>query len=151
MTPADVTLKTRFSETVLIVEDEVLIRLVISEYLRDCGYRVIEAASADEALIVLKQEELIIDIVLSDVEMPGSMDGFGLARWIREHRTGLDVILAGSPKRAIEAAGDLCEEGPDLAKPYDTQIAADRIKQLLAKRSRTQPPKPSQTESLTIS
>ena len=98
MTSTDVTLKARFSETVLIVEDEVLIRLVISEYLRDCGYRVIEAANADEALVVLKQEELVIDIVLSDVEMPGSMDGFGLARWIREHRTGLDVNSSGEPQ-----------------------------------------------------
>jgi CheY-like chemotaxis protein len=46
------------TETVLVVEDEVLIRMVISTYLRDCGYRVIEAANADEAILVLQQEEL---------------------------------------------------------------------------------------------
>ena len=86
-------------ETILVVEDEVLVRMVICEYLRDCGYRVIEAAGADEAMLVLQQDDLAIDAVLSDVEMPGSMDGFGLARWIRLHRTGLDVILVGNPQR----------------------------------------------------
>src|SRR4051812_21012761 len=127
MTLTDLVKEKRSPEAVLVVEDEVLIRLVISEYLRECGYKVIEAFNADEAILVLTQEDLIIDVVLSDVEMPGSMDGFGLARWIRERRKSVDVILAGSPKRAAEAAGDLCEEGPDLAKPYHPQIAVDRI------------------------
>ena len=151
MTLTDITQRKRPLETVLVVEDEVLVRLVISEYLRDCGYRVIEAAHADEAILVLKHDELIIDVVLSDVEMPGSMDGFGLVRWIREHRKGVDVILAGNPKRAAEAAGDLCEEGPDLAKPYEPRIAADRIRQLLAKRSRTDRKKGTLTGDLSVS
>ena len=88
------------AETVLVVEDEVLIRMVISQYLRECGYRVIEAANADEALIVLQEPELRIEVVLSDVEMPGSMDGFGLSRWVRQNRQGLEVVLVSGPKRA---------------------------------------------------
>jgi len=124
-------------ETVLVVEDEVLIRITISEYLRSCGYKVFEAASADEAIVVLQQSDLTIDMVLSDVEMPGSMDGFGLSRWIRQNRPGLDVILAGTPARAADAAGDLCENGPKLAKPYDPQIVVGRIKQLLGGRVRS--------------
>jgi len=51
--------------------------MVISQYLRDCGYRVIEAANADEALIVLQRLEIGVDIVFSDIEMPGAMDGSG--------------------------------------------------------------------------
>lgn len=125
------------AETVLIVEDEVRIRMVISEYLRHCGYKVIEAANADEAIVVLQQMDLKIDVVLSDVEMPGSMDGFGLSRWIRQNRPGLDVILAGTLDRAAEAAGDLCEDGPTLAKPYEPQIVVDRIKQLLGRRAQS--------------
>jgi response regulator RpfG family c-di-GMP phosphodiesterase len=70
-------------QTVLVVEDEVFIRLVISEYLRDCGYRVIEAANADEALIVLEHLEIAVDVVFSDIEMPGSIGGFDLANWLR--------------------------------------------------------------------
>jgi CheY-like chemotaxis protein len=123
---------TESSETILIVDDEVLHRMVISEYLRYCGYKVIEASGADEALEVLRQEEIRIDVVLSDVAMPGSIDGFGLAKWIREHRPGLDVILVGTVDRAAEAAADLCESGPTLSKPYQPEVVVNRIKMLRA-------------------
>jgi CheY-like chemotaxis protein len=119
-------------QTLLVVEDEVLIRFQIAAYLRECGYRVIEAANAGEALLVLKERELAVDMVLSDVEMPGEMDGFALARWLRKERPGLPIILAGSPARAADAAADLCEAGPTLAKPYEPQILLDRIKSTLA-------------------
>jgi CheY-like chemotaxis protein len=123
-------------EAVLVVEDDVLIRIAISGYLRECGYRVFEAANAAEALAVLQKAEVEIDVVLSDIEMPGCMDGFGLAQWIRENRPGLDVVLAGTAERAAHTAGELCEEGPMLAKPYEPQILVDRIKQVLAARAR---------------
>jgi CheY-like chemotaxis protein len=124
------------SETVLVVEDEVLLRLVIAEYLRNCGYRVIEAADADEAVLVLKQPDLVVDVLFSDIEMPGSMDGFALAQWSRSNRPGLEVILTGTVPRAVNAAANLCEEGP-LPKPYEPQSVHDRIRRLLAAR----PPK----------
>jgi CheY-like chemotaxis protein len=63
-------------QIVLVVEDEVLVRMVISDYLRNCGYRVIEATSADEAMMILRNAEIDVDVVFSDVEMPASMDGF---------------------------------------------------------------------------
>jgi CheY-like chemotaxis protein len=122
------------TETVLVVEDEVLVRVVIAEYLRDCGFKVVEAASADEALAVLKHAALKIDVVFSNIEMPGSLDGFALAQWIRANRPDTEVILAGSPARAANAAGELCEEGPHLAKPYEPQAVLDRIRRLLAGR-----------------
>ncbi|HEY7298260.1 MAG TPA: response regulator [Xanthobacteraceae bacterium] len=120
--------------TVLVVEDEVLIRLVIAQYLRDCGYRVIEAAHADEALLVLRKSEIEIDVVFTDVEMPGSMDGFALSQWVRSNRPGMDVILAGSVGRAVQAASDLCDDGNNVPKPYDAQNVHDRIRRLLASR-----------------
>lgn len=123
-------------QTVLVVDAEVLIRMAIADYLRDCGYRVVEAASAEEALTVLRQTELGIDAVLVDMDLPGSMDGFGLAQWVREHREGLSVILAGTPARAAERAAELCENGPDLARPYEPQVVVDRIRRLLAERDK---------------
>jgi DNA-binding NtrC family response regulator len=122
-------------ETILVVEDDILVRMSIAHYLRDCGYKVIEAANADEATTVLLHQETRIHIVFSDIEMPGSIDGFGLAKWIRDHRPGLDVILAGTVSRAVEAAKDLCEEGP-VPKPYESQAVYDRIRRLLAARKR---------------
>ena len=123
------------TETILIVEHEVLIRMVISAYLRDCGYKVIEAANADEAILVLQREELTIDVVFTDTEIPGSLDGFALSQWIRANRQGLEVILVGSPARAADAAGELCASGPTLSKPYEPQAVLDRIKRLLAERA----------------
>lgn len=124
-------------EAVLVVEDEVLVRMVIADYLRACGYKVIEAASADEALLILQQPDVTIDIVFSDIEMPGTMDGFALSKWLKANRPGVDVILTGTVSRAAKAASDLCEEGP-LPKPYDPQLAVDRIRRLLAARAASQ-------------
>lgn len=121
------------NETVLVVEDEVLLRLVVAEYLRDCGYRVIEAANADEAVLVLKDPRMVIDVLFSDIDMPGSMDGFGLAQWTRSNRPELEIILTGSVPRTVNAAATLCEEGP-LPKPYEPQSVHDRIRRLLAAR-----------------
>jgi DNA-binding NtrC family response regulator len=132
--------QTEAQETILVVEDDVLIRMPIAQYLRDCGYKVIEAVSADEAMAVLLHPETAIDVVFSDIEMPGSVDGFGLATWIREHRPGMDVILAGTVPRTVDAAKGLCESGP-LPKPYDAQSVHNHIRRLLAAR-RTAASKP---------
>ena len=134
MTPTE-NKRPQVTETVLVVEDEVLIRLSISQYLRDCGYRVIEAANADEAILVL-QDGMRVDVVLTDVQMAGTMDGFGLSQWVRSNRPGLEVILAGSVNRAVSAAADLCEENNGvIAKPYDPQVVLDRIRRLLASKT----------------
>ena len=125
-------------EAILVVEDDVLVRITISHYLRDCGYKVIEAANADEAVTVLCHKETVIDLVFTDIEMPGALDGFGLARWVREHRPGLDVILAGTLPRAVETAKKLCEEGP-IPKPYDAKVVHNHIRRLLASRKAAKP------------
>ena len=124
-------------QTVLVVEDEVLIRLVIAEYLRECGYKVHEAVNAEEAILILQAPEVSIDIVFSDVEMPGEMDGFGLARWVRSNMPETQVLLTSGAERSADIAGTLCEAGPLLGKPYPTQDVVDRIRQLAAKAKRS--------------
>ena len=127
------------AEAVLVVDDEVLVRMVIAAYLRDCGYRVIEAASPDEARLVIEHDyEGAISIVLSGVAMPAQGDGFELAQWIRQRRPDLEVVLAGTPARAADAAGDICQRGPMVAKPYEPQVVLDRIRWLLSRRPRPQ-------------
>ena len=120
----------------LVVEDDILIFFQICDYLRECGFKVIEVANAHEAILILSEPELKVDLVLSNVKMPGAMDGFGLAQWMRKEKPGVPIILAGSPAKAADAAGDLCEEGPMLAKPYEPQVLLDRIKRTLAPPSR---------------
>lgn len=120
----------------LIADSDVLVRHAIGDYLRDCGYRVIEAATYDEALVVLESATFEIDCVLADAELAGSGNGFALRAWLSEHRPGLAVLLAGSIEAAARSAGDLCEDGPHLARPYDSQIVVDRVRRLMAKRER---------------
>lgn len=119
--------------TVLVVEDEVLIRLVIADYLRECGYKVHEAVSGEEAIAILQAPEVSIDVVFSDVEMPGDMDGFALARWVRANKPGLQVILTSGAERSADIAATLCEAGPLMKKPYASQDVVERIRQLAAR------------------
>ena len=121
------------TETVLVVEADVLVRLVIAAYLRDCGYRVIEATSADEAMLFLGRDDLRADVVLCAVDLGGETDGFALAQWIRRQRPGLEVLLAGTVAREAHIAGQLCDGGPHLARPYAPQVVLDRIRRLLAR------------------
>lgn len=117
-------------ETVLVVEDDVLQRTAIAEYLRHCGYRVVEAVSADEAITLMNKTDIKVDVVFSAVEMPGSMDGFGLAQWVREVYPAIKVILTSTLVKAAHAAGDLCDEGPHLKKPYVPEQLVEWIKRL---------------------
>ena len=66
------------NETILIVEDEPVIRLNIADYLRVQGFRVVEATSAVEAIAIMQSDVVKVDLVFSDVQTPGDMDGFGL-------------------------------------------------------------------------
>lgn len=78
--------------TILIVEDEALVRLVLCEALRDAGMRVVEAATAEEAEAALKAG-LQVDLVFTDVRMPGSYDGLELARRIKRERADLPILI----------------------------------------------------------
>jgi CheY-like chemotaxis protein len=90
---------------------------------------------------VLGSSDVQIDLVLCDMHMPGgSVDGFGLARWIREQHPDVKVILSSGAIRSADIAGELCECGPLMKKPYDPQHAVSRIKQLLAKAGRSSGP-----------
>jgi CheY-like chemotaxis protein len=124
------------AETVLVIEPEVLVRVMVSQYLRECGYRVVEAVSADEALILLRAPDIQVSVVLCTVHLPGAMNGFGLAKWVRANLPNTDVILATNGTQSAKAAGELCEHGPMLTKPYDHKLLADQIKRLLAERRR---------------
>ncbi len=117
---------------VLVVEPSILARLVLCDYLRDCQYRVLEASNSEEALAILGESGLSINVVLSEVQLPGEVDGFSLMRSLRKSHPQVRVILAGSVDKAADAAGELCEEGPLLSKPYDQSLVVDRIKRLLA-------------------
>src|SRR4051812_45793079 len=77
---------------ILVVEDELLIRMALAEFLEDSGFHVVEAGSAAEAIAIVESNPRIA-LVFSDVVMPGGMDGFGLAGWLDANRPGLPVMM----------------------------------------------------------
>jgi CheY-like chemotaxis protein len=122
--------------TVLLVEDEVLIRLMVSDELRSRGIQVLEASNADEAMTVL-QSALPVHVLFTDIRMPGRTDGLGLARFAREHYPHLKVVIASS-HLAADAARDLADAF--IPKPFDLPAIVAKIEQLLAGLSDEQQP-----------
>jgi CheY-like chemotaxis protein len=121
------------SQRVLVVDGDVLVRHVISDYLRSCGYIVVEAATTDEALIVLDDATFAVDVVLCDADAPGSQSAFQLRAWALRRRPEVQTILAGSIVAAANRAAELCDDGPHLQRPYDPQSVVDYIKRLIGK------------------
>lgn len=117
--------------TILVVEDELMVRLPIAEYLRDCGYHVLEAGNAAEAIAAVAAAGAV-NIVFSDVRMPGNMNGLDLARWFRAHHPKVPVLLTSGyvPNPSSQPA---CLSGSDLIeKPYSQAQVAGRIEALLS-------------------
>ena len=104
--------------SVLVVEDETLIRLLACDSLRDDGFDVETAASAADAIAVLESGSRV-DIVFTDVMMPGTMNGIGLANWIRIHRPGLPIALTSGTSRSRLSEMGLRDEETYFAKPVD--------------------------------
>src|SRR6202030_2983105 len=135
MTMPDRDSKPATIKTILVLDDDVLVRMPVVQFLRDCGYRVVEAASTDEAMAIFQKTNFPVDVVLSEIDLPGSMNGFGFAQWARSVRLELKILLAATPERTVRNAADLCEGGPTLKRPYEHRGELDRMMRLLAARA----------------
>ena len=119
------------SETILVVEDQPRVRRLASQYLRDLGYQVLEAADAEEALAILETEPELQG-VFSDIVMPGECNGYDLAAWIAAHRPEVKCLLTtGYTDRERVARSDVSPPPPVLAKPYSREQLAQRLRQVL--------------------
>lgn len=112
--------------TVLIVDDEPVIRSFLCDYLNEAGFHALAVASGDEAARLLGQG-VAIDLVFSDVRMPGTLDGFGLARWVTENKPGLPVLLASGDLGSKRDAAKACHGAEILPKPYDFHLVVRKI------------------------
>lgn len=117
--------------TVLVVEDEVLIRLTLADDLRARGYLVLEAANGAEARDTLLAG-VNVDLIISDINMPGELDGLGLARWVAENEVEAPLILTSGLTSALDQAR---AESPHVKlfvpKPYNNDEVAAHIAALL--------------------
>ena len=112
----------------MVVEPDVLVRMTVADYLRECGYRVVEAITGEEALRILGAG-VRVDTILSAVKLQGALDGFALAQRIRDGFQGIDIILSTGYAMTAKKAGALCEQGR-RKQPYHPDLIVDRLKLL---------------------
>jgi two-component system, response regulator PdtaR len=115
----------------LVVEDDFMLRWPTTEYLRDAGYRVIEAASVHEGIVVLSSGTPV-DLVFSDINLSGELTGHALARWLGKYHPSVPMLLTSGDN---DAAG-LISVGATrsfVAKPYDLAEVDRRIREMLSR------------------
>jgi CheY-like chemotaxis protein len=100
---------------VLIVEDEDLVRMMAVDMLEDAGLAIMEAATADEAWAILESRS-DIGVLFTDIEMPGSMNGFALASRVAERWPHIRLVLTSG--RSRPAPRDVPDHGKFVPKPY---------------------------------
>ncbi|HEV7258397.1 MAG TPA: PAS domain S-box protein [Bosea sp. (in: a-proteobacteria)] len=120
----------RGNETILVVEDDVRVRRVAVARLEDTGYRVLEADTAAQALDMLA-EHADIDLLFTDIVMPGGMSGDELAREARLIRPGIKIILTSGFAEPSVAVRELAAAASWLKKPYTAMELALRLRELL--------------------
>lgn len=107
----------------LIVEDEALVRLDLAQSLEAAGFKTYEARDAAEAIAVLEANPEI-SVVFTDIQMPGSMDGLALSRYVRERWP--PTIIVVSSGRCIPGEDEMASGAQFLPKPYVPQ-ALDKV------------------------
>lgn len=117
---------------VLVVEDTAFVRLTALQLVRSAGYEALEAADAEAAILILESRS-DIDLVFTDVQMPGAMDGIQLAHSIRERWPPVRLIVASGA--AIPKEEVLPEGSPFFGKPYETAEIITAMADLLAQDS----------------
>ena len=117
--------------TVLVVEDEFLIRSLVADYLSDSGFDVHEAESGDEALDYLKTGAAV-DVLFTDIELPGSMNGVKLAECARAMRPELPVVYASGGPRTRDMRRPRSARPRFLPKPYDPAEVCTLVAKLAA-------------------
>ena len=134
-TPGPPPVRAKKRPNILIVEDDADVRLVAVEILSDAGFDVHEAENATQALGLL-QTGIPLDLLFSDIVMPGEMNGVDLARRALHLRPGLQVMLtSGYAREALEARHGIREDVAFLPKPYRAENLRAMVKQLFERRS----------------
>ncbi len=128
--PPSVATATSTMPSILIVDDDLIIRGAAADFLRSYGYQVVEATRVAEAVFLLHNAAVAVDLVFASVEKPG-LHGLELARWVRQHRPELPILMTSSSARTADLGDDLCSIGPIVSKPYRGDAMARRIRSRL--------------------
>jgi CheY-like chemotaxis protein len=113
---------------VLVVEDEMLLRMDAVDMIAAAGFEVVEAGDADQAIEILEARR-DITVIFTDIQMPGSMDGLKLARAVRGRWPPIKIIATSG--RALISETDLPEGGRFLPKPYSPGQITGVLRELI--------------------
>ena len=111
---------------VLVVEDEGLIRMMVVDMLEEAGFRVTEAPHADAAWAILERRQADIRVLFTDIDMPGSMDGFVLAERVADAWPHIGLVVT-SGRRSMPDS-EVPDSGHFLSKPYRSTDLMDMIR-----------------------
>jgi signal transduction histidine kinase/DNA-binding response OmpR family regulator len=132
--PAEATLAPRADQgdTVLVVDDEPALRMIIAEVMRGLGYATLEAGDGAAALRILQAPRQRIDLLVTDVGLPGGMNGRQVADAARSARPGLKVLfITGYAENAVLSHGHLDPGMHVMTKPFEMDMLARRVKALI--------------------
>jgi two-component system, response regulator PdtaR len=113
---------------IVIAEDEPLIRMMTAEVLTDAGFEIMEAEHAEAALAILNLQASEVDVLFTDIHMPGSMDGLALAHHIRRHWPWIRLLLTSG--RAAPTPADIPPGSRFLPKPYQPAHVLAHVQEL---------------------
>jgi signal transduction histidine kinase/DNA-binding response OmpR family regulator len=120
-----------FGETVLVVDDEPTVRMLVADLLQDAGYRVMEAADGPEGLKIL-QTDVRVDLLITDVGLPGGMNGRQVADAGRIMRPGLQVLfITGYAENAAVGNGHLEPGMQVMTKPFSIEALAKKVREMI--------------------
>lgn len=116
---------------ILVVEDEFLIRLMLAEELTESGFAVCEAENGDRASALIAAQPDAFTLLVTDVHMPGKLDGIEVARLLREHRPDIPIIYTTGRPDVIDALGPLGEQEVLIPKPFAPSELLAVVRRLL--------------------
>ncbi|MGF9761965.1 response regulator [Microvirga sp. 0TCS3.31] len=117
------------SPVVLLVEDEPLVRMAAADDLQDAGFHVLEAANADVALAVLESCSDDVQVLFTDIDMPGSMNGLDLAENVQQRWPHISLLISSAYHRPSSEM--LPDDGRFVPKPYCSDDVVQQIRELM--------------------
>ncbi|MHB9308348.1 response regulator [Fusobacterium polymorphum] len=121
----------------LAVDDDPLILMDARDILEDAGYRCHEADDGDSAIELLSAKAEQIMLLFSDVEMPGSIDGFELAREVSARWPWIDIVIASN--NISPEPGDMPEKATFISKPFTARLVHDHLRRTLPDGKKPEP------------
>jgi CheY-like chemotaxis protein len=121
----------------IVVEDDPIIMMETTYILEDAGFRVYESFDGDEAIVQLAEHSESTILLFSDVDMPGTMNGFELARYVAKRWPHIEIVIASG--HMLPAIGDMPDRATFITKPFNQRMVHQHLSQTLPDSKKPEP------------